>query len=356
MGQGNGPNLFLDEEESKDPTDTCGDMLQGLPVEVTSTFTVDCNNIDAGTGTLTIDSCRFWDANVNDLCDTTTPNVLDPPKCDCTPLVLSDVSKCIGKICNDENPCTVDTCTEATGACVYSPVGAGTACGDQTDTECDDPNTCDAAGVCQPNFVDAGTVCTDGDATDCRVPQCDGSGTCDPDYAVENEGTACGDQTDTECDDPNTCDAAGVCQPNFVDAGTVCTDGDATDCLVPQCDGSGTCDPDYAVENEGTACGDQTDTECDDPNTCDAAGVCQPNLVDAGTVCTDGDATDCRIPQCDGSGTCDPDYAVENEGTACGDQTDTECDDPNTCDAAGVCQPNLVDAGTYVLTVMQQIV
>ena len=241
VGQGNGPNFFLDEEESKDPTDTCGDMAQSRPVEVTATFAVNCSNIDVGAGTLTIESCRFWDANVNDHCDTTTPNIIDPPKCDCDPLVLSDVSKCIGKICNDENPCTDDTCSEATGACVYT----------SNDTNvCADSDACNGVEACV-----AGS-CTNPTDVVCPTPdQCHNPGVCDTGTGLcsnpaKADNTVCVLEDNNPCTDP-VC-TAGVCV-NVADDTNVCADNDA-------CNGVETC--------VAGSCTNPTDVVCDDENDC----------------------------------------------------------------------------------------
>ena len=69
------------------------------------------------------------------------------------------------------------------------------------------------------------------------------------------------------------------------------------------CLADGTCPAD-AKEPAGTACGDTSDTVCDDPDTCDAAGVCQPNNA-ATTVLCRSDTGDCDVPEyCLADGTC----------------------------------------------------
>src|SRR5207245_11505855 len=67
--------------------------------------------------------------------------------------------------CNDNNPCTTDSCDPAAG-CRNVPVVNGTPCGDG--------NVCNGAETCQAGACSAGaplTSCSDGDA-------CNGAETC----------------------------------------------------------------------------------------------------------------------------------------------------------------------------------
>jgi len=167
------------------------------------------------------------------------------------------------------NDCLIDGTCYASGeldpandcqACVpslsttdWSPLPEGVACGDPNDDECDSPDACNGAGVCETNFKPDGTVCPD-DGNDCSQDFCV-SGLCT--HPPEPEGLACGDPTDTECDNPDTCDGTGFCQDNF--------------------------------EAEGFACGDPTTTQCDNPDVCDGTGACTDNFRADGTSCDDGD-------------------------------------------------------------------
>jgi hypothetical protein len=309
---------------------------------------------------------------------------------------------------------------------------AGTACGSSSDTDCSNPDTCDGNGACLSNDEAAGTACPD-DGEACTADACDGGGTCThpagnagttcradagecdvgetcdgttptcPIDALEPAGTACGDGGDTDCTDPDSCDGSGTCLPNHEGAGTACAD-DGEACTTDACDGGGTCDhpagnagttcradggdcdvaetcdgttpscPPDAFEASGTTCGDTADTDCTDPDTCDAGGACQPNDAASGAACAD-DGEACTTDTCDGGGTCDhpagnagttcradaggcdvaeicdgttpscPPDAFETSGTPCGDTADTDCTDPDTCDAGGACQPNNAASG-----------
>jgi len=117
---------------------------------------------------------------------------------------------------------------------------------------------------CGNNIVEGNEVCDEGDdngtttcgctdsctlpgsGTECRestgscdpAESCDGAGSCDDDV-LEPEFTACGDQSDTQCSNPNSCSDAGVCLARNEAPGTSC---EATECTDPDtCDDSGKC-------------------------------------------------------------------------------------------------------------------
>ncbi|MCC6621773.1 MAG: hypothetical protein IT385_10995, partial [Deltaproteobacteria bacterium] len=213
----------------------------------------------------------------------------------------------------------------------------GTACGDPSDTVCDDPDTCDNQGECLVNHEVLTTVCR-ADEGECDVPEyCDAAGAC-PVNGFEPEGTPCGDDTDTVCDNPDTCDDYGVCLVNHEDITVLCR-GDMGECDVPEyCLETGEC-PIDRHEPKGTACGDPSDTVCDDPDTCDSQGECLVNHEVLTTVCRT-DEGDCDVPErCNELGEC-PEDGFEPAGTTCGDPNDSVCDDPDTCDDSGVCLVN----------------
>jgi len=64
--------------------------------------------------------------------------------------------------CNDGNECTTDTCN-LDNTCSNAPSAAGMPCGDPSDDDCSDPDTCDGVGSCRPN----------------DEPDTDGDGACD---------------------------------------------------------------------------------------------------------------------------------------------------------------------------------
>ena len=157
-------------------------------------------------------------------------------------LNFDDVDECCNPIdgaltvIDDANECTSDSCDPDTGV-VLNEVTAGAACGDDTQTDCDNPDTCDDAGLCQPNFADGGSGCGDATASDCTGPDtCDGSGACQPNHVAP--GTACDDPSDTECTDPDTCDDSGTCLANDAGDGLACDDAF---CILGQACEAGLC-------------------------------------------------------------------------------------------------------------------
>jgi len=113
------------------------------------------------------------------------------------------------------------------------------------------------------------------------------------DWSPRPVGTACGNPNNSECDNPDTCNATGICMSNF--------------------------------EDLGTSCGSSMSNACTQPDTCDGAGGCSFNNAPNGTTCDDGHfctVTDtCFTGQCSGAGNpCEGDpllpFCVEEEGMA----------------------------------------
>ena len=240
-----------------------------------------------------------------------------------------------GVVCDDNNVCTSDSCNLGTGLCDFVPVAAGTACGDPSSGQCDNPDTCDGSGACQVNHVADGTNCGDA-GTECINQDTCLAGVCH-DNGFKPAGYACGDPSHTECDNPDTCDGAGVCQPNHEPATTTCGDA-GTECTNQDyCNGSGGC-TDNGFKAAGTACGDPSSGQCDAADSCDGSGTCLSNHAADGTNCGDT-GTECVNQDTCFNGACH-DNGFKPSGTACGDPSDTVCDKPDTCDGGGFCQPN----------------
>lgn len=241
-----------------------------------------------------------------------------------------------GVPCEDGNDCTETDECNAIGTCVSGTnAAAGTACNDQSTTECDEPDTCDGAGTCDANHVAAGTTAdtTCADGNDCTRNECDGAGGCQ--NPAKTAGASCGDQSTTECDQPDTCNGAGVCDPNHVAQGTtadtLCADPD--DCTFNQCDGAGGCQ--NPAKPNGTECR-PTAGACDVAEVCNA-GVCPADaLVVNGTECRAAIDPLCDIPEsCDGvTPTCPADVTVA-DGTECRTAAGL-CDSAETC-SSGLC-------------------
>jgi hypothetical protein len=174
---------------------------------------------------------------------------------------------------DDGNPCTVDSCTPASGVS-HVALGAGASCSDGN--ACNGLETCNVSGTCQsgpPPSLDDGNPCT--------------VDSCDPSSGVSHvqsaAGASCSDGN--ACNGQETCDAAGACRPGVapaVDDGNPCTtDG---------------CDPALGVTHApvqgGTPCGDAA--PCAEPARCDGAGSCKPG---GALVTSDNDP--CTADSCD---------------------------------------------------------
>jgi hypothetical protein len=124
-----------------------------------------------------------------------------------------------------------------------------------------------------------------------------------------NEGQTCGggfgDCLEGRC-------AGGDCLPFPTNEGLECDSG--SECTVEVCR-SGFCNEENVPP--GTPCGNPADTQCTDPDTCNATGFCLHNDEGSGTPCDlDNDA--CTIDICDQGGQC---IFVE----------ELECDQQITC-------------------------
>src|SRR5204863_392543 len=150
----------------------------------------------------------------------------------------------------------------------------------------------DGLGACQSNNETNSTACGDA-GTQCANQDTCQSGLCQ-DNGFQPSGTACGSNSDTACDNPDTCNGSGTCQVNNEANGTACGDA-GTQCTIQDTCVDGVCQ-DNGYAPAGLACGSPSDTACDNPDTCDGLGACQPNnetngtsCGDAGTACTNQD-------------------------------------------------------------------
>lgn len=264
---------------------------------------------------------------------------------DCAGMGCFGLGACVDGVC-----CSTDSCSECNscdvpgleGDCSADARRDGLACGDASDTECTDPDTCEA-GACLPNDAASGAACGD-QGVECLVDDaCDGVGGC-MDGGPSAAMTACGDDSDTACTAPDSCDGAGTCEANHAAVAAACGDT-GIECLVDDgCDGAGLC-ADGGFEASGAACGDGSATECDGADTCDGAGACELNHAAAEAPCGD-QGVECRADDaCDGTGACE-DRGTEPVGAACGDPSSSMCSESDSCDAAGDCSPNDEPAGT----------
>ena len=188
------------------------------------------------------------------------------------------------------NECNTASCDPATGLCtILTPVVAGAACGDPSDTTCDNPNTCDGSGSCQANNEPTTTSCRVS-AGSCDVGEfCDGVGNCPAD-GFADPSTVCRASAGI-CDVGENCTGGSAACPadGFLDNTNVCrTSAGACD-LADNCPGnSAACSPD-ALNPSGTECRASIN-ECDPREVCTGNDVTCPDDGHAppGQVCSAG--------------------------------------------------------------------
>src|SRR5688572_15688411 len=288
------------------------------------------------------------------VCDEQTQDCQATPLCD-----AGDCAACTG--CTIDGVCVAAGAVNAAAACqVCDPARSASAWSNADGVACEDGAFCTIDDVCQGGAcVGAARPCDDGVA-------CNGTESCDDvgDVCVQGEAQ-CGanafcDLATSECVDScdgcvigGTCVASGaerpgdpcfVCDPARSStafsavAGKACGAGPGVCSGQDTCDAAGVCQPNHAAL--GSACGNANAAPCDGADSCNGAGVCLTNAAangspcDDGRFCTTGDA--CLGGVCSASG-------LRN----CGNPN-LECDDAlATCRCLG-CTVNgtCVAAGT----------
>jgi MYXO-CTERM domain-containing protein len=253
--------------------------------------------------------------------------------------------------CNDQNPCTVDSCDAVTG-CVHTPKEAGVSCDDATvcngvskceldlqgkifckagtAPDCDDNNicttdSCDPAAGCK--HVNNTLDCSDNDlctlVDKCAAGKCVGTGApnCD-----DNE--AC---TDDSCDPGRGCQHANKQDNVGCDDENGCTTGDK--CTAGKCAGIGqSCDDDkQCTKNSCTV-----QNGCSNPNETDGTpctfdrchqnSSCKTGVCDAGAPIDCDDGNPCTDDGCDAATGC-------THANIAGD-----CSDADLCTTADTCK------------------
>ena len=251
--------------------------------------------------------------------------------------------------CNDDNVCTKDSCDPKTGKCVFAPGADGDACDDGS--ACTEKDAC-KAGAC----AGAAVVCDD--KNPCTIDTCDVAAGCSskPDDGAKcDDGDACTDTdvctggkcggTAKDCDDKNgcttdSCDKAAGCKN--VNADGACDDGDL-------------CTTDEACKDGKCGGGNAADCNDDDPCTTDAcnknSGECENTPTDGacndGNPCTDNDV--CTKGQCAGvAAVCDDNNACtkdscDPEKGCVADPLSGPCDDDNLCTANDACKDGVCE-------------
>ncbi len=243
--------------------------------------------------------------------------------------------------CDDENPCTTDSCDPMAG-CQHSPASQA----------CDDGDACTQGDQCQ------GSKCAPGKAISCDDGNACTDDVCDPKAGCSHGVNA------SACDDGNACSSGdqcsgGVCKPGKPPA---CDDGNP--CTSENCDATQGCNsvPNSLPCSDGSVCtlGDQCQVGkclpgkgivCDDGNictddACDASAGCSHTAntasCDDGNACTSGDMcvnASCSggVPvDCDDNNGCTADQCAPASG--CQHKATTQpCDDGSACTKGDAC-------------------
>jgi len=259
-----------------------------------------------------------------------------------------------GPDCDDQNPCTDDSC-DPEGGCRHAsntlPCDDGDACttGDTcadgtcvggAGPECDDQNactddSCDPEGGCR--HASNTLPCDDGDA--CTTGDACADGTC-----VGGPGPECDDQN--SCTD-DSCDVKGGC--THVNNSSPCDDGDA--CSTGDACADGTC-----VGGPGPDCDDQnscTDDSCDIKGGCTHVNNSSPcddgDACSTGDACADGTCVGGPGPECDDQNSCTDDSCDVKGGCTHVDNS-SPCDDGSACTTGDACADGACVGGPVVCT------
>ncbi|MFH1533199.1 MAG: hypothetical protein ABIK09_20940 [Pseudomonadota bacterium] len=315
-----------------------------------------CNGVDDDCdGLLDEETCDDGNPCTDDVClgETGCEHVaLEGDDCaDGDPCTAADhcvAGICVGEpiLCDDQNPCTDDSCTE-TGDCAHVP----------NVLACDDGDPCTVADECGEG-VCAGTpaACDCAQDEDCLPLEdgdvCNGTLICgsdavplqcvvDPETLVECPAP---EGTDAPCL-VTTCDAVtGDCGLAPGSDSAPCDDGDP--CTIADSCGGGACLPGETANcTDGNPC---TDDGCDT----DAGCTHTPNTLpcDDGSGCTVDDG--CQDGVCVGEGdlVCDDDNGCTDDSceplSGCVYTPNiAPCDDGNACTAADACADSACMAG-----------
>ncbi len=310
--------------------------------------------------------------------------------------------------CEDQNPCTKDTCIRATGECTHldicPPPASGACCmygecfvvpsgqcsfygtyqGD--DTNCQTPGIC--AGVCGNGVIESGEECDDanttaGDGCDasCKVEACwtciVGQPTAPAGPLFPGSGPSqCTPDSGTACDDGNACTVDDTCSQGVCIGGvdicatttstTTSTTSTTTSTTVPI---TGACCSRSVAGN----CAVVTQIQCLDGGTyqgdgtnCETAGICSTcgnGLVEPGEQCDDANTTagdgcnsSCAVEPCWAcvadaipTTTLGPPGAGLSGPSHCTPDDGASCDDGDLCTVGDSCSAGTCGGNAVVL-------
>ena len=301
-------------------------------------------------------------------------NKLNNVPCDADKNACTDNDQCKqgvcvpgpGKVCDDGNPCTTDSCDPASGctktvddgklcdadgdACTAADHCVGATCSPGKAVVCDNTNPCSKAscnslsGKCVGKSVqdgvpcDDGTVCTQGDhcqTGECfgKIVSCDDNNPCTGNNCDKVTGCATTNLDGIACDDDNPCTIGDLCKVGLCAKGAAkaCESGAA--CVAGTCDlTNGKCA--YQNKVPGAPCDDGD--ACSENDGC-TGGVCQGKSLN----CDDSNA--CTNDSCDSKLGCvhKANTSPCSDGDAC-TQSDVCADSKCVSGAIKVCEDNVL--------------
>lgn len=274
-----------------------GVCQRGTPLSCADTDPCTTDSCDPATG------CKFTAASNGSSCS-------DGKACNGAETCQAGVCQPgLGLNCDDKNPCTVDSCDDATGGCKHVNVGDGTACGDQ--------EICNGIEQCVKGACVAGPP-----------PDCDDNNPCTTESCQEGKGCVYKAATDgTACTDNSACTKNDKCQAGKCAPGPAVNCDDHNDCTDDRCNPLKGC----INENKADA------TACDDKNPCSTKSECRAGVCATVSGLDCDDDNPCTVDACDtGSSTCT--HSFEANGTPCRDRDACSIEDKCT---NGVCAKGL---------------
>ena len=204
------------------------------------------------------------------------------------------------KLCDDDNPCTKDTCQLETG-CHHETLPEG---------PCDDGNPCTEEDICLEGSC-GGTPVDCDDADPCTDDFCDETG-CQHNYNM------------ADCDDGNACTSFDRCEDG------ACLPGAAL-----KCDDENICTDDSCAPATGCVY-EANENDCDDMNLCTVADKC-----------TMGQCMGSAPVNCEDDNPCTDEFCDLESGCLYENNADP-CDDSNPCTVGDQCAAGLCQAGEYL--------
>ena len=199
--------------------------------------------------------------------------------------------------CDDENPCTTESCEPALG-CKYSML----------DTPCDDGDDCTIGDTCQSGQCKPGVLMNCNDSNPCTDDSC-------------QEGVGCSHVANSDpCSDNNECTSSDHCLDGdcVFDGTSDCNDGNA-------CTADG-CDPNVGCTYE------MTEAPCDDDDICTLGDHCHlGDCISAGSLSCN-DSNDCT------DDSCEPDTGCVFTPNSAPCDLENDCSTLDYC-SQGKCQP-----------------